>query len=107
MAEFVKADIGKLESFVKESSEAIAEFASIKGEFNRINEKLLCNWEGEGRTAYKQISDHILEKITGIEEVLTTINESVLNDLIAQYNATDAELGESNRHAGDPEEGAQ
>lgn len=107
MAEFVKADIGKLEAFVKGSNEAITEFASIKSEFNRINEKLLANWDGEGRSSYKSISEHILEKVTGIQEVLNTINDSIVNDLIEQYHTIDSELGEFNRHAGDPEEGEQ
>jgi len=37
MAEFIRADIAKLESFVSESEEAIREFADIRTEFDRIN----------------------------------------------------------------------
>ena len=107
MADFVKIDIGKLEGFVTSGQEAIREFGLIKDEFNSINKTLLDNWEGEGKAAYKTISDNILEKITGIQDVLNTINENILNDLIEQYNTLDAALGDYNRHAGDPEEGAQ
>ena len=37
MADFIKADIGKLESFVTQSQEAITEFSAIRDEFDRIN----------------------------------------------------------------------
>lgn len=103
---FVRADIGKLESFVSESEEAIHEFGEIKNEFRRINETLLKQWEGSGRAAYKQVSDHITEKISDIETILTTINDNVLKDIIAEYKKVDKELGDYNRHAGEQQGGA-
>ena len=39
MADFIRADIGKLEGFLKDSAEAIKEFAAIRTEFDRINRK--------------------------------------------------------------------
>lgn len=102
--QFVKADIGKLESFVSESEEAIREFGQIKKEFRRINDTLLKNWEGNGKAAYKQVSDHITEKIGDIEKILTTINDNVLKDIISEYKKIDKELGDYNRHAGEAEE---
>lgn len=104
MSEFVRADIGKLESFITESEEAVQEFSDIRNEFDRINTTLLNNWEGSGKSAYKQVADHITEKVKGIKDILDTINNTVVKDLVDQYNAVDAELGEYNRHAGDPEE---
>lgn len=106
MAEFVRADIGKLESFVSESEEAIKEFAAIRNEFDRINRTLLANWEGSGRNAYKKVAENITEKIGGIKDVLDTINDTVVKDLIAQYHAIDLDLGEYNRTAGEVEEGS-
>jgi len=106
MTDFIRADIGKLESFMKESNEAIKEFADIRTEFARINNTLLKNWDGVGKVSYKSVSDNILDKVTGIQEVLTTINDTIVNDLVAQYNQIDQELGETNRKAGEPEEGA-
>lgn len=104
MSEFVRADIGKLESFITESEEAIQEFSDIRNEFDRINTTLLNDWEGSGKSAYKQVADHITEKVKNIKDVLDIINDTVVRDLVDQYNAVDAELGEYNRHAGDPEE---
>lgn len=103
---FVRADIGKLESFVSESEEAIREFGEIKKEFRRINDTLLRQWDGSGKAAYKQVSDHITEKIADIETILTTINDNVLKDIIAEYKKVDKELGAYNRHAGESEKGA-
>lgn len=105
MSDFIRADIGKLESFMTESNEAIKEFADIRTEFARINTTLLKNWDGSGKAAYKSVSDSILDKVTGIQEVLTTINDTVVKDLVAQYNQIDQELGDANRKAGEPEEG--
>lgn len=106
MAEFIKADIGKLESFLTGSEEAIREFAAIRTEFERINRTLLSNWDGAGKASYKSVSDHILDKVGGIQEVLNTINDTIVRDLVEQYKAIDRDLGESNRKAGEPEEGA-
>lgn len=106
MADFIKADIGKLESFITESGEAIKEFAAIRTEFERINNTLLANWDGVGKASYKSVSEHILEKVGGIQEVLKTINDTIVNDLVEQYHSVDKELGESNRKAGEKEEGS-
>lgn len=100
---FIKADIGKLESFVSESEEAIREFASIRNEFDRINRTLLNNWQGSGKESYQRVANHIAEKVGGIKEILDTINDKALKDIIDKYHSVDAELGEYNRHAGDPE----
>ena len=107
MAVFVKADIGKLESFITDSAEAIKEFGDIRKEFERINKDLLDNWKGSGKSSYKDVSDHILEKVGGIQDVLNTINDTVVKDLVAQYNQIDKELGDYNKTAGDPEEEAK
>ncbi len=105
MEDFIRADIGKLESFLTGSEEAIKEFADIRTEFDRINSTLLANWDGIGSSSYKSVSDHILEKVGGIQEVLNTINDTIIRDLVEQYHSIDTELGESNRKAGEPEEG--
>ena len=78
MSDFVKADIGKLEGFVSQSEEAIKEFGDIRTEFERINSTLLDNWDGLGKASYKSVSDHILEKVGGIQDVLNTINDTVV-----------------------------
>ena len=105
MADFIKADIGKLESFVTQSEEAITEFADIREEFDRINFTLMANWEGAGKTAFQQVALHITENIENISDVLNTINDEVVNDLIEQYKQIDNDLGQYNITAGDPEEG--
>lgn len=104
MAEFIKADIGKLEGFIQDSEEAIREFTAIRKEFERINNTLLANWEGYGRASYKQEAEHITEKIGGIQDILNTINDTVVKDLVEQYKTIDRELAEYNRTAGEPEE---
>lgn len=97
-ADFVLADIEKLVQFEKDSADAIKEFNAIKEQFENINATLLRNWEGEGADAYKYETDHILEKIGGIEDVLKTINEGVLKDVKDNYMKLDDELGVFNRN---------
>lgn len=97
-ADFVLADIEKLVQFEKDSADAIKEFNCIKEDFEKINAALLGKWEGEGAEAYKYETDHILEKIGGIEDVLKTINEGVIKDVKDNYMKLDDELGVFNRN---------
>jgi len=98
MGAFIEADIGKLESFVSGSQDAITEFDAIKQEFNDINSRLLSNWKGAGADAYKYETDHILENLSGIRDTLTEINEGVISDIIENYNSLDDSLGDFNRN---------
>lgn len=107
MSEFVKADVGKLESFITESEEAIREFSAIRTEFDRINRDLLSKWEGGGRDSYARVARHITEKIGGIQDILNTINDTVVKDLVSQYQEIDKNLGEYNKTAGEKKEGAK
>ncbi len=95
---FVSADIEKLAKFEKDSEKAIKEFNSIKLEFEDINSTLLKNWEGDGAEAYKTVTDHILEKVGGVEEVLKEINETVVKSIKDNYLALDDELAEFNKN---------
>ncbi len=96
--EFVSADIDKLVQFEKDSADAVKEFNAIKKEFESINTTLLNNWQGVGAEAYKKETDHILEKIGSIEDVLKTINEGVIKDIKDNYLKLDEELGEFNKN---------
>ena len=103
MSEFIRADITRLEGFVTQSEEAIQEFADIRNEFDEINKTLLNNWKGSGKNAYEDLSSDILEKVGGISDVLNTINDTILKDIIDKYNSVDRELAEYNRTAGNKE----
>lgn len=105
MSGFVSADIEKLMTIPSRSEEAIAEFDSIKDEFDRINQTLLSKWSGQGADAYEQEADHILENIGGISDVLNSITNGVLKDIIDAYNKLDEDLDASNRSAGTEGEG--
>lgn len=98
MGAFIEADIEKLENFVSQSAEAISEFKAIKEKFNQINSELLVSWKGNGADAYKKETDHILEKIGSLKEVLDTINEDILKDVIETYNQLDSDLAEFNKN---------
>lgn len=95
---FVSADIDKIAKFESDSQDAIAEFDAIKTKFNDINATLLRKWEGEGADAYKDETDHILEKIGGVKDVLDGINNSVVKDIKDNYMMLDEELGQFNRN---------
>lgn len=97
-AAFVSADIEKLVQFEKDSAEAIKEFNAIKTEFESINSDLLKKWKGEGSEAYKYETDHILENIGGLEDILKSINESVIKDIKDNYMQLDEQLGEFNKN---------
>ena len=83
--EFVSADIGKIAQFERKSQEAITEFNAIKAKFNDINSAVLNVWKGSGADAYKHETDHILEKIGGLKDVLDGINNGVVKDVKDNY----------------------
>lgn len=95
---FVSADIGKISKFMAESAEAITEFDAIKEKFNSINSTLLGKWKGEGADAYKRETDHILENIGGIKDVLDGMNNEAVKSIKDEYTRIDNELGEYNRN---------
>lgn len=92
MASIRCADIEKLVQFEKDSQDAITEFERIKTQFKTINENLLSKWQGAGAKQYKKETDHILEEITSIAEVLDAINNGVLKDIKNAYIQLDEEL---------------
>lgn len=98
MSDFVLADISKISKFEKDSAEAIAEFNSIIEKFNSINSILLGKWKGEGADAYKTETDHILENIGGIKDILDSINNGAVKDIKEIYTQLDNELGEYNQN---------
>lgn len=95
---FVSADIGKICKFMSESAEAISEFDAIKEKFNSINSTLLSKWKGEGAEAYKRETDHILENIGGIRDVLDGMNNDAVKGIVDEYKKLDNELAEYNRN---------
>lgn len=98
MSEFVSADISKISKFEKDSAETIAEFNSIIEKFDSINATLLRAWKGEGADAYKKETDHILENIGGIKDILDSINNGVVKDIKDIYTQLDNDLGEFNKN---------
>jgi uncharacterized protein YukE len=95
---FVSADIAKIAKFEKDSTEVIKEFDAIKTKFNDINTALLQQWKGGGADAYKGETDHILEKIGGIKDILDGINNGAVKDIKDNYLKLDEELGEFNKN---------
>lgn len=103
---FVSADIEKIIQFEKDSAEVIKEFNAIKTDFENINSTLLSSWEGQGADAYRNETNHILEKIGGVEDVLKAINEGVMKDIKDNYMSLDEQLGEFNRNPESSEAGS-
>lgn len=93
---FVSADIGAISKFMSDSEDAIREFNSIKEKFEDINTTLLNKWKGEGADAYKQETDHILENIGGIKDVLDGINNGAVKSIKDEYTNLDNQLAEFN-----------
>ena len=98
MGAFIEADIEKLERFVSQSAETIKEFQEIKDKLNEINSTLLSSWKGHGANAYKSETDHILEKIGSLKDVLNTLNDEVISSIIDTYNQLDDALTDFNRN---------
>lgn len=96
MSEFVSADIFKIANFAEEKDKVSKEFDSIKEKFDSINATLLSKWKGEGAEAYKYETDHILENIGGIKDVLDSINDGVIKDIRDIYSTLDKDLAEFN-----------
>lgn len=95
---YVSADITAIARFMEQSPEVIKEFDAIKEKFNSINGELLKNWKGDGAEAYKYETDHILENIGGIKDILDGINNSAIKSIRDEYSKLDEELGEFNRN---------
>ena len=92
------ANTTQLANFETASAEAIAEFDAIKKKFEEINSTLLKKWKGEGADAYKQETDHILENIGGIKDVLDSINNSAVKSIRDEYSKLDEQLAEFNKN---------
>ncbi len=101
---FVSADIAKISKFMSDSEIAIKEFNDIKDKFNSINSTLLSKWEGKGADAYRKETDHILENIGGVKDVLDGINNSAVKSIKEEYDKLDQQLDEFNRNPGSGEE---
>lgn len=101
---FISADIEKLTQFENDSQDAIQEFLSIKEKFESINSDLLKKWKGEGADAYKYETDHILEKIGDVEEVLKSMNEGIVKTIKDQYSLLDEDLCTYNQNPNNGEE---
>ena len=98
MSGFISANIDKFVQFETQAQEAITEFQSIKDDFDDINSTLLGKWEGAGKDAYKQESDHIMENVQGIETILNTICDTVIKSVKDSYLNLDEELGALNKN---------
>lgn len=96
MSDFISADISKISKFEEDSADAITEFDDIKEKFNSINSTLLSKWKGQGADAYRTETDHILENIGGIKDILDSINNGVVKDIKDNYLKLDNELAEFN-----------
>lgn len=95
---FVSADIGKISKFMSDSEEVIKEFDAIKEKFASINSTLLNTWKGEGADAYKKETDHILDNIGGIRDILDGINNGAVKSIKDEYTKLDNELAEFNKN---------
>ena len=95
---FISADIGAISKFMTDSADAIKEFDAIKEKFESINSVLLSKWKGAGADAYKYETDHILENIGGIKDVLDGINNGAIKSIKDEYSKLDQELGDFNRN---------
>ena len=95
---FVSADITAIAKFIDESPDVIKKFDDIKKDFNTINGDLLEKWKGLGADAYKLETDHILENIGGIKDVLDGLNNSAIKSIRDEYSKLDEQLGEYNRN---------
>ena len=95
---FVSADIEAIAKFMKDSEQAIKDFDNIKQTFVDINKALLEKWKGDGAEAYKYETDHILENIGGIKDVLDGINNSAIKSIRDEYSKLDEELGTFNQN---------
>ena len=93
---FISADTSIFAQFKKDSDDAIETFKKIKNDFNDINTELLKNWKGKGADAYKKETNHILENVGGIKDVLDSINEGAVTTVQEYYDKLDEELAAFN-----------
>lgn len=51
-----------------------------------------------GANAYRKETDHILENIGGIKDILDSINNSAVKDIRENYSKLDEDLAEFNKN---------
>lgn len=100
-SDFISADTVAIAKFMSDSEDAIREFTAIKDKFNEINRTLLNKWQGAGASAYRYETDHILENIGGIQDVLDGINNGAVSSIREEYSKLDEQLAEFNRNPSD------
>ena len=96
--DFISADTSIISKFKSDSADAIETFDSIKEGFDSINKELLKVWKGKGADAYRKETDHILENVGGIKDVLDAINEGAVGSVWEEYSKLDEELAEFNKN---------
>lgn len=75
----------------------IKEFNSIIEKFNSINVTLLRAWKGEGADAHRTETNHILENIGGIKDILDNINNGAVKDIKDIHTQLDNDSVEFNK----------
>ena len=104
MSDFNRGDLGKYQDFITKKETIKKEFAAIKREFSKINTELLKNWKGSGAASYRSYSSHVMDNIGGISDVLDTISDNLLVDVLNYYNELDDALHDMNTGALEQEE---
>lgn len=99
MPDFIRCDIDKMQEFIKYREEAKTEFLEIRKEYSTINNELLAKWKGKGAEEYRKLTQHITDNVGTIADVLDTIVDNVLVDIVAFYEEADKEIAEYNRNA--------
>lgn len=96
-SEYICLDIRAFDNAIEKREHLISSYDEIKKEYNRIVDKLLQNWEGQGATAFELDARTVMTNISGISETLKILCDT-LSDCKEIIMEADTALGEYNRN---------
>lgn len=98
MAEYNLLDTKTFENFIDSQNKLKERYRDICTRYDTIIRELLENWKGYGAEAFQEDSEKVKSNITGIEDILSTMCDT-LRDCYEIFEECDTALGNNNREA--------
>ena len=98
MAGYQLLDTRAFDEFIAACPDLLRTYDELVEEYDKIVRTLLENWKGRGALSFKEDAEKIRTNITGIQEILTTMCDT-LADCREVFGECDTSLGNANRDA--------
>jgi len=88
-------DTRSFDAVMNTRAELVREYNRIDNEINRIINRLLQDWNGQGADAFRADADRVRTNIGSIQDILKTMTDTLL-DCREIIGMTDRQLGDVN-----------